>query len=96
LLRLYPTSDLAGEAQFYLAESFSAEGNVGAADTAYAAVVTKYAQSPRAPTALYKRALLLQQRGNVALARTALNDLVRRYPRSDEAQLARERLRTMQ
>lgn len=96
LLRLYPTSDLAGEAQFYLGESFAAEGNAGAADTAYATVVTKYAQSPRAPTALYKRALLLQQRGNIALARTALNDLVRRYPRSDEAQLARDRLRTMQ
>jgi tol-pal system protein YbgF len=96
LLRLYPTSDLAGEAQFYLGESFAAEGNAGAADTAYATVVTKYAQSPRAPTALYKRALLLQQRGNVALARTALNDLVRRYPRSDEAQLARDRLRAMQ
>jgi tol-pal system protein YbgF len=96
LLRLYPTSDLAGEAQFYLGESFAAEGNAGAADTAYATVVTKYAQSARAPTALYKRALLLQQRGNIALARTALNDLVRRYPRSDEAQLARDRLRTMQ
>ena len=96
LLRLYPTSDLAGEAQFYLGESLAAEGTLGAADSAYATVVTKYAQSPRAPTALYKRALLLQQRGNVALARTALTDLVRRYPRSDEAQLARERLRTMQ
>ena len=96
LLRLYPTSDLAGEAQFYIGEAFAAEGNVGAADTAYATVVNKFGQSARAPTALYKRALLLQQRGNVALARTALNDLVRRYPRSDEAQLARERLRTMQ
>lgn len=96
LLRLYPTSDVAGEAQFYIGEAFAAEGNVGAADTAYATVVNKFGQSARAPTALYKRALLLQQRGNVALARTALNDLVRRYPRSDEAQLARERLRTMQ
>lgn len=96
LLRLYPTSDLAGEAQFYIGEAFAAEGNVGAADSAYATVVNKFGQSARAPTALYKRALLLQQRGNIALARTALNDLVRRYPRSDEAQLARERLRTMQ
>jgi tol-pal system protein YbgF len=96
LLRLYPTSDVAGDAQFYLGEAFAAEANVGAADTAYAAVLTKYPQSEFAPTALYKRALLLQQRGNMALARTALNDLVRRYPRSDEAQLARERLRTMQ
>jgi tol-pal system protein YbgF len=95
LLRLYPTSDVAGEAQFYLGEALAAEGNVAAADTAYATVVSKYAQSPRAATALYKRALLLEQRGNIAQARTALNDIVRRYPRSDEAQLARERLRTM-
>ena len=96
LLRLYPTSDLAGEAQFYIAEALAGEGNLSAADTAYGTVVARYSESARAPTALYKRALLLQQRGNVALARTALNDLVRRYPRSDEAQLARERLRTMQ
>jgi tol-pal system protein YbgF len=96
LLRLYPTSDVAGEAQFYIGEALAAEGNLSAADTAYGTVVARYSESARAPTALYKRALLLQQRGNVAMARTALNDLVRRYPRSDEAQLARERLRTMQ
>jgi len=96
LLRLYPTSDVAGEAQFYIGEALAAEGNLSAADTAYGTVVARYSESARAPTALYKRALLLQQRGNIAMARTALNDLVRRYPRSDEAQLARERLRTMQ
>lgn len=96
LLRLYPTSELAGEAQFYIGEALAGEGNLAAADTAYGTVVARYSESPRAPTALYKRALLLQQRGNVALARTALNELVRRYPRSDEAQLARDRLRTLQ
>ena len=96
LLRLYPTSDVAGEAQFYIGEALAAEGNLSAADTAYGTVVARYSESARAPTALYKRALLLQQRGNIAMARTALNDLVRRYPRSDEAQLARDRLRTMQ
>ena len=96
LLRLYPTSDVAGEAQFYIGEALAAEGNLSAADTAYGTVVARYSESARAPTALYKRALLLQQRGNIAMARTALNDLVRRYPRSDEAQLARERLRTLQ
>jgi|SRR5688572_2618128 tol-pal system protein YbgF len=96
LLRLYPTSELAGEAQFYIGEALAGEGNLAAADTAYGTVVARYSESARAPTALYKRALLLQQRGNVAMARTALNDLVRRYPRSDEAQLARDRLRTLQ
>jgi tol-pal system protein YbgF len=96
LLRLYPTSELAGEAQFYIGEAYSAEGNNSAAESAYGTVVTRYAQSPRAPTAMYKRALLLQQRGNVAMARAALTELVRQFPRSDEAQLARDRLRTMQ
>jgi tol-pal system protein YbgF len=96
LLRLYPTSELAGEAQFYIGEALAGEGNLAAADTAYGTVVARYSESARAPTALYKRALLLQQRGNVAMARTALNELVRRYPRSDEAQLARDRLRAMQ
>ena len=96
LLRLYPTSDVVGETYFYLGEAHSLEGNTTAADSAYSMVVARFSDSPRAPTALYKRALLLQQRGNIAMARTALNDLVRRYPRSDEAQLARDRLRTMQ
>ena len=96
LLRLYPSSEVAGEAQYWIGFSLETEGNTAAADTAYATAFTKYPQSSTAPTALYKRALILQKRGNIALARTALNDVVRRYPRSDEAQLARERLRTMQ
>lgn len=96
LLRLYPTAEVAGEAQYWIGVAFETEGNTAAADTAYATAVTKYPQSSTAPTALYKRALILQKRGNIALARTALNDVVRRYPRSDEAQLARDRLRTLQ
>ena len=96
LLRLYPTSDVAGEAQYWIGVSYELEGNSAAADTAYATAVAKYPQSSTAPSALYKRALILQQRGNIAQARTALNDVVRRYPRSDAAQLARDRLRTLQ
>ena len=95
LLRLYPTSDVADDAQFYLAEAFSAEGNLAAADSAYAIVVAQYSDSPRAPTALYKRALSFEARGNGTAAKAALNELIQRYPRSDEATLARDRLRTM-
>jgi TolA-binding protein len=68
---------------------------MAAADTAYAAVVTKYEQSPRAPTALYKRAFIAQTAGRTTAARRLYNDLIRRYPDSDEAELARERLRVL-
>ncbi|MGH7719666.1 MAG: tol-pal system protein YbgF [Gemmatimonadaceae bacterium] len=95
LLRQYPRSDVAPDAQFYVGEAHSAEGNAAAADSAYAAVTALYPNSPRAPTALYKRALGMEARGDAAGARAALSSLVERYPRSDEATLARDRLRAM-
>ncbi|HXT48108.1 MAG TPA: hypothetical protein VN717_05675, partial [Gemmatimonadaceae bacterium] len=58
-------------------------------------VVSSYPTSPRAPTALYKRALGMEEKGNVVGARGLLSQLVQRYPRSDEAALAKERLRTL-
>jgi tol-pal system protein YbgF len=95
LVTQYPKSDLVPEAQFYIAESWAAEGNAVMADSAYALVVAKYPQSARAPTALYKRALSLEKAGNKTAARAAFTQLTTAYPRSDEAALAKEQLRTM-
>lgn len=95
LLQRFPDSELAADAQFYIAESYAAEGSGSAADSAYATVVSKYAQSPRAPTALYKRGVLAQSARKTTTARRLYNDLIRRYPNSDEAELARERLRVL-
>ncbi|MBC7789598.1 MAG: tetratricopeptide repeat protein [Anaerolineae bacterium] len=95
LLRHYPNSEVAGEAQFYLGEAYSAEGNRSAADSAYALVAERYPASPRAPTALYKRALGVEAAGNAPAARALLTQLIEKYPRSDESALARERLRVM-
>lgn len=92
LLRQYPTSDLAPDATFYVAESWAATGGTATADSVYEAVAQRYPTSPRAPTALYKHALILLQAGKVPEGRAALQEVVNRYPRSDEAELARERL----
>lgn len=94
LLRLYPTSELAPDAQINIAESFAAEGTNSAADSAYAAVVAKYPRSTRAATALYKLALSMARQGKRPDARSAMDRVVREYPQSDEADLAREWLRT--
>ena len=95
LLRQYPNADIAGDAMFFIAESYAAEANPTSADSVYAVVVERYPQSPRAATAMYKRALLTRDAGNTALARTMLEQLVQRFPRSDEAVLARDLLRTL-
>ena len=83
------------DAQFYIAESYAGEGNNLAADSGYVAVATRFPASQRAPTAMYKHALLLLKQGRTAEGRAALNEVVARFPRSDEAELARERLRNL-
>lgn len=95
LLTKHPTSDVADDAQFYLAESYAADNQPAAADSIYGVVVIVFPESPRAPTALFKRALARVSDNDIQAARTMFNDLIARYPRSDEAALARERLRTI-
>jgi len=95
LLDKYPKSDLAAEAQFYIAETYAAENNTSAADSVYARVASKYAGSPRAATAIYKRAVAAQNAGRTDDARDLFNQVVKKYPRSDEAALARDRLRAL-
>ena len=92
LLTRFPESDLAPEALFEIAQSYRAENKLGAADSAYAALATSYPSSPRVPSALYKRALILQGLGRPTEARRLFEDVRRRFPRSPEAALARDRL----
>lgn len=95
LLKRYPDSELAADAQFLIAESYAAEKKNAPADSAYAAVVSKYPDSPRAPTALYKRGVMAQSARRTTTAKRLYNDLIQKYPSSDEAELARERLRVL-
>ncbi len=95
LLRTYPTYEDAPEAMVYIAETYAAERNQAAADSVYGLVIQKYPTSPKAATALYKQALSLRAAGKATLARASFNRILKDYPRSDEAELAREQLRTL-
>jgi tol-pal system protein YbgF len=95
LLLNYPSSDVAPEAQYLIAESYAAERNLPAAETAYAAVVSKYPESPRAAEAMYKRATIFIEQGNVVAAKPLLETIVKQYPRSDVAEFAKERLASL-
>ncbi len=92
LLVHFPTYLGAATAETYIGQTYEREGNTAAADSVYQLVVQKYPQSPDAPTALYKHALILLTNGKTADARTALERIVRQYPNSDVATLAADRL----
>ncbi len=68
---------------------------MAAADSSYQLVVARYPTSPRAATALYKHAFILEASGKTDAAKTAFQDVVSKYPQSDEAVLAKDRLREL-
>ncbi len=95
LLRRYPDFEEASKAQLYVAQSYAEERRTDEADSVYSLVVVKYAKTPDAATALYKYGLSQLAQGRTAAGRSALQRVVRDYPSSTEAELARDRLRTI-
>jgi len=92
-LAQYPQHERAGDAQYFIAETLERDEKAIDAEAAYLSVYTRFPQSEKAPTAMFKRAALLRTQNKPDRAREVLDLLVKTYPRSDEADLARERLR---
>jgi tol-pal system protein YbgF len=94
MLRTYPTSARAPDALYFIGQSFAAE-NPDSAAAYYSQVVDKYGTSARAPSALYNLGLLAERRKDTAKAKDAYQRVVQKYPQSDEAALARDRLKVL-
>lgn len=94
MLRVYPNSERAGDALYFIGQSFAAE-NPDSAAAYYGQVVQKYPSSPRAASALYNLGLLAERRKETRKARESYQRVVQRYPQSDEAALARDRLKAL-
>ena len=94
LLKDFPTHDRAGDALFFVGETWGASQPDSAA-VAYELVVKGFPNSPRASAALYKLGLLAEQRRDRAAARVYYQRVLAGYPRSEEAPLAREKLQAL-
>ncbi len=94
-LKYYPTNDLAGNAQFYVADINYRNGNFQQAVVEYDKVLEQYPGGNKAAAAQLKKGLALSQLGQKQSAVRELQSLVQRYPRSIEATTAREQLRKM-
>ena len=94
MLRQYPSSSLVPDATYFLGETFAAE-SPDSASVYYQKVVQAFPQSPRAASSLYKLGLLAERRKDLEAARDLFSRVVRDFPSSDEAALARDRLKTL-
>ncbi|HWB41640.1 MAG TPA: tetratricopeptide repeat protein [Gemmatimonadales bacterium] len=94
LIRLHPTSERVPDALYFIGQSFASE-NPDSAGAYYRQVVDKHATSPRAASALYNLGLLAERRKDSAGAREAYQRVAEKYPQSNEAALARDRLKAL-
>ncbi len=91
MLRTYPTSERAGDALYFIGQSFAAE-NPDSAAFYYEQVVQKHPSSSRAASAQYNLGLVAERRKETRKARESYQRVVQKYPQSDEAALARDLL----
>lgn len=90
LLRQYPQSAVASDAQLQIAYTYEGEKKQAAADSVYRLVVANHPKSTAAPTALYKHAQSLIAAKKPAEARVLIDRLRRDYPGSDAERLSRD------
>jgi tol-pal system protein YbgF len=94
-VRLNPSDDLADDAQYLIGEVFFSQQKYPDAVTAYDRLLSEHAASDKAAGAYLKKGLALLELNRTADAVIQLQHVVSAYPKSEEARLARERLRAL-
>jgi tol-pal system protein YbgF len=88
----FPTSPLADNAQYWLAETHYVRGQFQEALPAFRKVLEKYPQSAKLPDALLKVGYCQIELGDRNAARTSLQEVMRQFPDTTAARLASQRL----
>jgi tol-pal system protein YbgF len=94
-LETFPDSELADNAQYWLAESFYVTQQFGEALAAFEVVINDYPRSRKAPDARLKIAYCYYELKDFAAARRALLQVTGDYPDTTAARLAGQRLQRM-
>ena len=94
-LRTSPDSPYAGNAHYWIGESYYTLGDYSQAILQYNEVRQHYPKSDRAAPSLLKIGLAFLQMGNKSEAKLAFQKVVSDYPGSPEAGQAREKLKSL-
>ena len=94
-LRYFSSTDLAPNAQFYLAMIFYDKGDMDSAVRAFDLVLEKYPENNKTADAMYMKgmALLKMEQRNAAVQE--FREVIKRFPRTDLADKSRERLKAL-
>jgi len=91
-VQLYPKTDLAKSAQFWVGECYFAEKKYDEAIVAYDKLVKEYPKSDKVSSALLKMGMAFLEKGDKDAGKIALKKVIRDYPQSNQAQIAQKKL----
>jgi tol-pal system protein YbgF len=91
----FPTSPLADNAQYWLAETHYVRGQFNDALPEFRKVIEQYPQSAKLPDALLKVGYCQIELGDRNAARTSLQEVMRQFPDTTAARLASQRLSSL-
>lgn len=95
IVKDHATHERAPDAQLQVAETYYQERNYDAALKALDRVVEMFPSSPAARRAVYRAGVIAEEQGNIPKARSYFQRVESGWPGSEEAELAREKLRRM-
>ena len=90
-IKRFPKDGLAGNAQFWIGESYYAEKDFESAILAYETLIKDYSHNEKIPGALLKQGLSFAEIGDKKTAKVILDKLIEKYPDSREAALAKKK-----
>jgi tol-pal system protein YbgF len=92
-LKYFPETEQADNAQYWLGECYYAKKNYTKAAIEFHQVLEDYSTGDKVPSALYKLGLSLLEIKSVGQANKYFQELVDKYPNTEEAKLAKEKLK---
>lgn len=93
ILKEFPQSDQADNAQFWIGETYYREHWYEKAILEYQKVIENFPQGNKVPAALLKQGMAFIELGDRENAALIFKELVERYPRSTEAKVAAQKLK---
>jgi tol-pal system protein YbgF len=91
-LNLYPKSELADNAHFWIGECYRAQDKYEEAILAYQKVINGYPEGNKVPIAMLHQGFAFEKIDDITTAKLVFKKLVKNFPNSKEAEIARKRL----
>ncbi|MGD9032830.1 MAG: tol-pal system protein YbgF [Desulfobacteraceae bacterium] len=95
LIKKYPDSDRADNAQFWIGECYMGIKKYEKAILAYQEVIKKYPKGNKVPSAMLRQAIAFLEIKDKTSTRLLLKKIINKYPESSEAQIAKKKLEAL-